>query len=343
MDQRNTLDISWKTIAKVVITIGVAYFLFAIKEIVVMTIFAVIIAILLKSAIDNFHRGWMPRWGATTLVYVLIFGSLGALIYFSAPVVAKEVHNVLPNLSHYLEKLAPILERLDITSWENLRNIDQVMVSFVQSASQGIFSSLATIFGGLASTFFVLALGIFISLERKGLGEMIAFLTPVQYQSRVKRVWRRSRKEVSHWFNSRIICALFIAASYFLVYQLFGVRASLILALIAAVLNFIPYIGTTVATLLGVLMVGIESSWAAAFLVLVILILIQQVEEYILLPMLTRRFTGLPPYLVLLALAVGGSLFGIIGAILAIPITAIIYRFIIDFQRGDIFKKKKYK
>jgi len=59
--------------------------------------------------------------------------------------------------------------------------------------------------------------------------------------------------------------------------------------------------------------------------------------------MLTKKFTGLPPYLVLLSVAVGGSLFGIIGAILAIPITAIIYRFIVDLKSGEYIEEVEVK
>ena len=163
MNNTQTLDISWKTIAKIVITIGVAYLLFAIQEIVVMAIFALVLAILLRSGIDSVSRSWIPRWAASTIVYVFIFGSIGMLIYFTAPVVAEEVHSILPNLSHYLEEVAPILEKLDLASWENLQNVDQALSSFVQTTSQGILNSLSTIFGSIASTIFVLTLGIFIS------------------------------------------------------------------------------------------------------------------------------------------------------------------------------------
>src|SRR6056297_130519 len=340
MNNVQTLDLSWKTITKIVITFAVAYLLFAIQEIVIMTIFALVLAILLRSGIDSVSRKWIPRWVASTIVYVFIFGSVGMLIYFSAPIIAEEVHSILPNLSHYLEEAAPILEKLDLASWKNLQSVDEALSSFVKTTSQGILNSLSTIFGSIASMIFVLTLGIFISLEKRGVDDLISLLAPERYTDRVHKAWRRSRREISHWFNSRIICSLFIGAAYFVVYQLFGVRAALILALLAFFLNFIPYIGALTANLLGAFVVGIESSWVAALLVLVILILIQQIEAYIVFPMLTKKFTGLPPYLVLLSVAIGGSLFGVIGAILAIPITAIIYRFIVDLKSGEYLEEE---
>ena len=97
-------------------------------------------------------------------------------------------------------------------------------------------------------------------------------------------------------------------------------------------LNFVPIVGPLVTALLVGIVVAMESVLQAVFVILSF-ILIQQIEGNILTPLLTKRFTGLPPALVLVALAVGGELWGIMGAILAIPLAGIVYEFLRDFLK----------
>jgi len=101
------------------------------------------------------------------------------------------------------------------------------------------------------------------------------------------------------------------------------------------VANFIPYVGSLLAALLAALVIGLQLGWITAFIILIILYFIQAIESYVLSPLLTKKMIGLPPYLILLALAIGGALFGLVGAFLAIPMTAIIYQFVLDLKRGE--------
>lgn len=326
------LDLSWRTIVRVIFAIGLVFLMFVLRDILISLIFAFVLAILLKSAIVFFYRLGFPYGLAAVTTYVLIFGLLGLILYLSIPLVFIEVRNMAVQLPGYLEEAAPFLASLglemDVLS-------EWAQETLLPRAPGNIIQAISSIMGGLATTTFVLLMALFISLERKGIESLVAFLTPVRHQAKVIKAWTRSRKQVTYWFGSRIICALFVMASYFLVYQIFGVSAAFILALIAGVANFIPYVGSLLAALLAFVMIGLQINWGLALIILAILYVIQTIESYVLSPLLTRKMMGLPPYLILLSLAVGGSLFGIVGAFLAIPMTAIIYQFVIDLKGGE--------
>ena len=328
-----SLDISWKTIWKIVFTLGLGYLLFLIRQILVWLLFALIISILLRSLINFFYHRRVPYWLSVLLTYIVIFGALGGIIYISIPVVVQEIQQVIVAFPAYLPQLQGFLQRIGIqssfTSFQGLSN------HFLQQSPQDILRFLESFFGGLGATIFVLTMAIFLSFEKKGFGEMMAFLSARRYQKRILKAWKRSRREVSYWFGVRIIGATFITISYFLTYQLFGVKAALVLALIAGVFDFIPYFGPFVATLLGGLLVGLQISWPLAFVVMMILFAMQLIESHILTPLVGKKLIGLPPYLILLAIVIGGELFGFLGAFFAIPVIAIIYRFIIDFKSGE--------
>ncbi|MEA3505932.1 MAG: AI-2E family transporter, partial [Elusimicrobiota bacterium] len=73
--------------------------------------------------------------------------------------------------------------------------------------------------------------------------------------------------------------------------------------------------------------------WAKALFILIAFVIIQLIEGNVLTPVLTKKFVGLPPVLVLIALMVGGKLWGILGAILAIPLLGLLYEFLRDFLK----------
>ncbi len=100
----------------------------------------------------------------------------------------------------------------------------------------------------------------------------------------------------------------------------------------AGILDIIPIIGPIIAGAIIMIFCALES-WVKALFILVIFILIQQIEGNILTPILTKKFIGLPAVLVLVALMVGGRLWGVLGAILAIPLFGLVYEFLKDFLK----------
>jgi|AntAceMinimDraft_17_1070374.scaffolds.fasta_scaffold08093_3 predicted PurR-regulated permease PerM len=326
------LDISWKAILKVAFTAALCYLLFLIHDILIWFLFALIISILLRSLIDFFYHRKVPYWLSVLLTYVVIFGSLGGMIYLIMPVMIGEVRQAIVALPVYLAQLQGPLQRAGIEI--PFASLQQLSSYFLQQTPQGITQFLGHLFGGLASAAFVLTMAVFLSFEKKGFGEMIAFLSSHRYQDRILRAWKSSRREVSHWFGMRIIGSLFIALTYFLTYQLFGIKAALVLALVAGILDFIPYFGPLVAIALGGLLTGFQFSWPLAAVVAMILFVFQAIEGHLLTPLVGKKLIGLPPYLILLAITVGGLLFNFMGSLLGIPVAAIIYRFVIDFKTG---------
>jgi predicted PurR-regulated permease PerM len=102
------------------------------------------------------------------------------------------------------------------------------------------------------------------------------------------------------------------------------------LSFLSAVLNFVPIIGPIIAAIVAFIFLALDS-WLKAVFFVVAFILIQQIEGAIISPILTKKFVGIPPVLVLLSVAVGGKLLGVLGAVLAIPMFGIIFEFLKDF------------
>lgn len=326
-----TLEISWQTIVKVLAACFVVYILFLTRNVAVWFLFALTISLLLDPLI-NFLR-WLrfPKILAVVTVYVCIFGALGLVAYLVSPIFLFELAQFSKNIPDYLEKINPILKNVGIETTQNFQDTTSLLMSGLQQSSTGIVRAITTFFGGVYSTFLIFAIAFFISLEDRGTERVLAFLAPKKYKEYVVHLFERAQLKVSGWFGARIISCLFMGAASFTTFYLLGIKYAFTLALISGVLNFIPYIGPTISLVLAVLFVGISSSWIVAGYMLVIILIIQEIENKALTPLLMKKFMDLPPVLVLLSLLIGGTLFGFLGTVFAVPIFGIIFEFSKEF------------
>jgi len=335
MNNGRILDISWGTILKVSLLIISFYILYQIKDILVWFIFAIIISILVNPAVDFLRKLKIPRALAVLFVYVGIFGIFILLTYFTVILFSSEVQQFSQLLPQYFEKISPVLRGLGIRAFEDIETFVSLLSGALEKITANILNILFLIFGGIFASIFILAIAIFLSLEEKGIEKALILVFPKKYDGYVLSLFRRCQKKVTSWFITRILSCLFVGVATYLALLIFKSPYPFSFGLIAGVLNFIPFIGPLVTALLLFIIISLESLFKA-ILVLIVFTLIQQIEGNILIPFLSKKFIGLSPVLVLLSLAIGGVLWGFLGAILAVPLAGILVEFLKDF-----FKKKK--
>jgi len=333
------LDISWGTIVKLALTGFLVYVIFLIRDILVLVLFGVIISILFDPVIDFLQKRRVPRVISTLGVYLTLFGILSYTIFAVTPLFAQEIQEFSQRLPQYFEeRISPSLQGLGVATFEDFESFITAVAHGATEDTSNIFKALFFIFGGLFSTFFVISISIFLSIEDRPIERIIRVVFPKKYETLALSLWRRSETKVSGWFLSRVISSTFVLCATYFTLILFDVQSPLSLALFAGVLNFVPIVGPILAGLLIALIVALESPLQALFVVLAF-ILIQQIEENVLMPLLSKKFIGLPPALVLISLAVGVQFWGIMGGILAIPLAGIFFEFLRDFLK----KRKEEK
>jgi predicted PurR-regulated permease PerM len=332
MDGEKVLDISWGTILKIVTALLGFYLLYLIRDILVLVVFALIISVLFNPAINFLQKRKIPRIIATILIYVIIFGILGGVIYAISPAFISEIQQFSQLFSQYFEKISPPLSGLGIKAFESMESFTKTIEGWLTQASSGIFNALSSIFGGIFSTISIFALAIFFSIEEKGTEKVIALLSPKKYEAYVLNLWGRCQSKVAGWFGARLVACLAVGVLAFFACWVLDIKYAVSFGFLAGILDIVPIIGPVVAGAVIVIFSALDS-WTKALFILVAFIIIQQIEGNILTPVLTKRFVGLPPVLVLISLMVGGSLWGILGAILAIPLTGLLYEFLRDFLK----------
>jgi len=335
MDEENkVLDVSWGTIFKISLSIFVFYFLYLIRDILVWFIFALIISLLLNPVIDFLQRKKIPRSLATILIYFAIFGIFGFLIYLIAPFFVSEIQQFTQFFPQYFEKIAPPLKSLGLEAFESFETFTKAIQDWLIKVSSNIFSAVFSIFGGIFSTISIFTLAIFLSLEEKGMEKAFVLIFPKKYESYVLDLWERCQNKVSGWFGVKILSSVFVGFFSLLTCYIFNIKYAVSFGFLAGILDIIPIIGPIIAGAIIVIFSSLDS-WLKAVFILIAFILIQQIEGNILVPILSKKFIGLPSVLVLISLMIGGKLWGILGAILAIPLTGVIYEFLRDFLKKE--------
>ncbi len=324
------LDISWRTILKISIAVAIFYVLYSVRDIMIWFIFALTISILFNPVINFLQKRRIPRTIAVILVYVGTFGALSFLLYLIIPLFISEIQMFLKSFPEYFEKISPPLKGLGIRAFEDIESFLGAMGTTLEGMADNIFGALFAIFGGVFTTLFVIITAIFLSLEGKSVEKGLLLLFPKKYEAQVLDVWGRCQKKVAGWFGARLIACLFVGVFSYVLLMLTNVKYPFTLAMFAGVFNFIPYIGPLLTGIVLFLIIFPVDPFKSIF-VLIVFVIIQQLENSILTPILMKKFVGLPPALVLLSLVVGGSLWGLLGAVLAIPLFGILFEFLREF------------
>lgn len=332
MSSEKTLDISWQAIIKVFIAIFIFYIIYLARSAALWFLFALAISILLEPAIIFLRKIHVPRVIAALITYLSIFGILGILIYFSAPIFISEFRQFIKYLPGYFEQISPVLKQFGVDTAQNFDDFTNSITSNLQQSSEGIIKALMIFFGGIASTISILTMAFFLSLEEKGIEKVLMLLSPAKYEEYIKTIFERVQKRVAGWFGARLVACLFVGIASYIVFFIFGVKYAFILALLSGFLNFIPYIGPWIMTILLVAFIAISTgSWLTVLYVLISVTVVQEIENKLLTPLLMKRMANIPPVLVLVSLLLGAEIFGFLGMIFAVPVFGIIYEFLKEF------------
>jgi predicted PurR-regulated permease PerM len=282
----------------------------------------------------------LPRWLAILVVYIVIVGALTVVgLLVVPPLVAQsgELWDKLPSLIDRGQQFLVDHGLLDhrFTRQEAVRRAPDASGSAMGTAATAVTRTAATILGLIT----IVILTFYLLVESDVLFAGFARLFPRENRPRVVEASKQISTKVSAWLSGQLMLAGTIGASAAIALYLLGVPYFYVLALVAAFGEMIPVIGPFLSAVPAIL-AGLAVSPRTALWVAIFWLAQQQVENHLLVPKIMERQVGVSPVVVIVALLVGGSLLGIIGALLAVPTAAIIQVVILELleerdQRRD--------
>lgn len=332
------VNISSLTIAKVLLVTLLLVFLWAIHDIIAMVFVAWVIASALDPWVDRLQHWRIPRGLGILSVYIAAGIVFVGVIMLLVPSVANELTSIARNFPTYYQPIQNSLNNLRTTGEEIglLTTIQQVLDNTVQglsSLTSGLYKAVASVFGGFVTLIGILVIAFYLTVEEDGIKKFVRSLSPIAYQPYVIKKINEIQRRLSNWLWGQVVLMFFIGSITGLSLWILGVKYSLVLGILAGMLEFIPIIGPTLAAIPAIFFAFTDYAHQPfkPLFVLIIFVVIQQVENHFLVPRVMRRAVGLNPIIVIMALLIGAKLGGFVGVILAVPSVAIIDVFLEDF------------
>jgi predicted PurR-regulated permease PerM len=284
--------------------------------------FAPVVATIERRRVAGRRR--LPRWGAILVVYVTLIGALVAVGMLVIPPLVEQARALWAALPMLLERgQLWLIDRGLLTEQLSVRDAVQQTGAGGTDAVGTVLGAVWSFVGGLFGLLTILILAFYLLVDSQSLVRTFVRLFPADERRRVEDACRRVSTKVSAWLAGQLLLAAIIGSTAAVGLWLLGVPYFYVLALIAAIGEMIPVIGPLLSAIPAVA-VALSVSPATALFVAIFFLIQQQVENHVLVPKVMERQVGVSAVGVIVALLIGGSLLGIVGAILAVPTAAIL-------------------
>ena len=318
-----TLEISLRSVFKVVLVVLLFWFLFLILDVLLLFFVTLIIVAALSPVVKYLEKSGFPRGVAVVLLFVILLSLVGGLFYLVVPPVITELGGLAGNLPELVESL-PF--DVDVNS---ARELLQQYSSKLSEFSPQLINTTRGVLGGLISMVAVMVMSIYLLSSKRGMRGFLKVVVPEKHRPYTLDLWRRIEIKMGRWLLGQIVASLLVGVLTFIGLSILNVPFALLLSISVGILEFIPY-GPFFAFIPAVV-IGFLQSSTIGIAVIVLYIIVQQIESNVVTPQIMSKAVGLNPVLVILAFLVGAHVAGVLGAVIAIPAAAVLSVFIGDY------------
>jgi predicted PurR-regulated permease PerM len=274
----------------------------------------------------------VPRWFAILVIYIVVISVFVLVALLVVPPLVAQATALWARMPEEFDKFQRFLIRYKLMR----RTI--TLAEAVQNAPTGssanavgtVLVALSSFAGGIFALITILILSFYLLVEAQPMFEYLIRFVPVGRRHDVAQASRDAVFKVSAWLRAQVMLAGVMGTFAAVGLGFLGVPYFYVVALVAAVGETIPIVGPIIGGVTA-FTVALTVSLRLALTVGVYFLILHQLEANVLVPKIMERRVGVSPVAVMIALLVGGALWGVIGAILAIPTAAIISVIIEDF------------
>lgn len=361
------IEITAGTIAKAILLVIATIAVFALKDIVLVILTAVVIASAIEPGVIWLIKRGIPRVFSVILMYVITAAILLGTFYTVVPKLLQDTSEFLNSVPQYLdsaslwnplgtettEKSKTVATNMSIgiqTVAQNrllkvaasapseagkfsiqgaIESIDEAL----QSVSAGFVHSASSVFGGILAFILIVVLSFYLAVQEDGVEKALRTVIPAGEESYAIDLWKRTRTKIGLWMQGQIVLAILVGLLVYLGLMVLGVKNALLFAVLAAVLETIPLFGPIIAAIPAVAASYNDGGTTAAIVVAALYLIIHQFENHLIYPLVVKKIVGVPPILVILSLLVGYKLAGFLGIILSVPASSMLLEFIDDMEK----------
>lgn len=348
MFEKNTassISITTGTMVRAVLVLLCVFLLWFLRDLALIVLTSIVIASFMESAVPYFKRFQINRIFGIVIVYVVSLLILAGVFYLFAPLLITEIYNFSNFISTYIPGVSflnyfqneAFSGAKDIVSSLgkdfSLASLFSVSKAFILNLSGGFFQTLSIAFGSVFNFILIILISFYLSMEEKGIENFLRLIFPIQHEDYVVDLWERSRRKIALWMKGQMVLGVVVGVLIYLILSLLGTEYALLLAIIAGIMEMIPY-GIWVALIPAFTFSYLSDGMGSALVVAGAYTIIHQFEVFLFAPLIIKKIVGLSPIVIILSALIGFELGGVWGIVLSIPVAVIVMEFLSDIEKN---------
>lgn len=303
--------LSWLVIAAghMLILLGLAFF----------------VAVGLDPAVTWLARRAMPRWAAVIVVLVVVLGVVAAVLALAIPVLITQTTQLAAALPRDLRSLGNPRSPLGGLNhrYHVISRLQGALTSRSSTVASGVVTVGTAIIGALSSMVIVLVLALYLLADMPRVKRALYQLAPRTRRARMVLLTDEVLSRVGGYVLGNVLISLISGLGTWAWAELFGIPYGLLLGMLVALLDLVPIVGSSIGGLI-VALVALSVSVPIAIATATFYVVYRLLEDYVLTPRIMGRTVEVPGLVTVVAVLIGGTLLGVIGALVAIPVAAAI-------------------
>ncbi len=308
-----------------------------------------VIAWLLNPVVTKMNKKGIPRIVGSLIVYSIFLIFMYIFLRILIPTLYTQINDFIGTLPSILDRFKEFannffdeisISGVDLTNLKDklFSSVGDYLVAFTNSLPNSIMNILGNLFSGLGTVLISLVVGLYMLFDFDAIAGHFLKLVPNKNKYEIEVLLTDIGKEVRKTISGTLLVALMVFVCDTIGFSIIGLKASLLFGLFCGLTDLIPYIGPYIGGAAAVI-VGFSQGSITGIAVLIVCIIVQLIENYVLQPVVMSKTTNLHPVTIIIGLLIFAHYFGIIGMIIATPCIAllkVIFRFIV--KKYNLFK-----
>jgi predicted PurR-regulated permease PerM len=325
-DRRSPFFIGVVGALGVVVAVALAWLVVEMGEVLVLLGLALFIAVGLDPAVHWLHRRRVPRWAAVVVVLLATLALFVGFVALAVPVLVTQTNVLAHQIPHYLHSL-----NNGKTTLGKLNRRYHLIARLQQLIDKGGTSTLAhgvlgvgkAVFDVVAAAIVVIIVSVYLLADLPRVKRGLYRLAPHSRRPRMVLLTDEILARVGGYVLGNLLTSFIAGLGTWAWAEIFGIPYALLLGLLVALLDLIPVVGSTIGGVI-VALIALTVSPTIAVATFVFYLVYRFLEDYLLTPRIMARTVDVPGVLTVIATLIGGTLLGIVGALIAIPVAAAI-------------------
>ncbi len=306
--------VSLKTVAQAILIALGLYVIFKLGNIIGLVVISLLVSISLEHTIQYFSlkkifKKEFGRSFAVLITYLIIFLVTSLAISIGSGPVITQTQKLIQTLLNNQEMF---------TFGGSIEfSLSEIVRSFL-ATSGGVLNATKSIFNNVTALVSILIMAIYMSIDWINIKSRFILLFKEKQRKRVEQTVADVENNVGIWLKGQLVLMIIIGVLSYIGLRIVGIQFALALGIMSGLFEVVPIIGPIMSAVVAVLVAVVDSP-IKALLIVAVYILIQNLENNLLVPRIMSEVSGMSPLVILIGLLIGGSLFGIVGTVVAVP------------------------